>query len=55
MIYIVNNADDVTLAKFEAWDINCEDKAIAYIKENNLRTVSDEITALGDRIVRVVK
>ncbi len=53
MLYIVDNNTKKILFKVDAWDSDCETKAIAYLRNNKLRCTKDEITMNGDRIVWV--
>lgn len=49
MLYVVN-AERKILARFEAWDVQCTEKAAAYAKENGLEIVRSEVTFSGDMI-----
>lgn len=49
MLYVVNKFDSI-LARFEAWDPMCIEKAAAFAKENGLEIVRSEITLNGDMV-----
>ena len=53
MLLIARKEDGKILAKWDAWDVNCEDNASQYITENSLNVVDDEITFSGNRILWV--
>lgn len=53
MLYIVKNDTKAILFRVDAWDTDCEIKAINFLRDNNLRCTKDEITMNGDRIVWV--
>ena len=50
MLYIVNSADNSILAKFDAWCLNCMEKAHEFIQERKLEIVRDEVTFMGDMV-----
>ena len=53
MLYIVNKETDMILNRWDGWYIHAEDEAGAFIRENGLTVLKDEITLMGDRIVWV--
>lgn len=53
MMYVANVETKEILFRVDAWDCDCESKAVAFIKENKLRVKDDVITVNGDRIVWV--
>lgn len=53
MLYVVKNGTNEILLKIDAWDIDCELKAVNFLKKNGLTCTKDEITMMGDRIVWV--
>lgn len=53
MLYVVEQGSKKILFRVDAWDIDCEKKAIRFLNENGLHYIKDEITLNGDRIVWV--
>ena len=54
MLYVVKRDEIGTiLARWDAWDIDCADKALAFIIAHDLEVLEDEITFMGDRVIWV--
>lgn len=53
MLCIVKNGTKEILFRVDAWDTDCEIKAINFLRDHNLRCTKDEITSMGDRLVWV--
>lgn len=53
MMYVAKFDTKEILFRVDAWDCDCESKAVAFIRENKLRVKDDVITVNGDRIVFV--
>ena len=53
MLYIARISTKEILFKVDAWDINCEAKAVEFLNANKLNCVKDVVTAMGDRILWV--
>ena len=52
MLFVVNKYDSI-LARFDAWDPHCMEKAAAYAKENGLEIVRSEVTFSGNMVLWV--
>lgn len=52
MIYVVN-ADEKILFRVDAWYIDSEVKANAWIRENGYTPIREEITFMGDKVIWV--
>ncbi len=53
MLYIVDCKNGFILARWDAWYISADSEARAFIIENNYEVISDEITFMGDRVIKV--
>ena len=49
MLFVVNKFDSI-LARFEAWDPHCIEKAQRFAKENGLEIVRSEVTFSGNMV-----
>ena len=50
MLLVVDVETRKILFRVDAWDSDCELKAINFMRDNGLKCVKDEITMNGDRI-----
>ena len=53
MLFVAKVSTKEILFRVDAWDIDCEAKAVEFLRANKLNCVKDEITMSGNRILWV--